>query len=209
VTQSGVPFEELLSYVSGDLSDAAAAAMERRLESLPASASTAAALRSVLADLATNELEDAPPPAIRRLIALHQPAAREAVWKTWIDQAAGILAQLVFDSRAQPAVAGFRSSPTTVQLAYEWADGRVDLRIAPDPAASAPRRVMRGQAARHSPGAFGSAVLLDTAERRLVESTGIDAHGRFRLSPTAGRYELVLELDDGRSAVTVGPLEIR
>ncbi|MCP3905125.1 MAG: hypothetical protein GY715_15985 [Planctomycetes bacterium] len=208
MTEPGVPIEDLVAYVSGELNDAEAADVERRLASRPEGAATTAALRSVLADLAANELEDAPPHVIERLIALNRRPLPEAVWKSWIDRATGILAQLVFDSRAQPAVAGFRASPTTVQLAYEWEDGRVDLQITPDSEGSEPRRIVRGQA-RRTPGSFGSAVLLDTADRTLVVATAIDDHGRFRLSSDTGRYDLVLELDDGRRAVTIGPLEIR
>jgi len=116
----------------------------------------------------------------------------------WLERAERFVARLVFDQRQQPMLAGFRGGGEAAQLAYECDQARVDLRLAPPRSPGAGAWRLNGQIAlRGDARGGGSVALVPGGEAASVAEATLDERGRFRLSPAAGTYDLMIELEDG------------
>jgi hypothetical protein len=127
--------------------------------------------------------------------------APEAQAVSFLEQAAVGLARLIFDSRAAPALAGFRGGGPQTHLVYASDAGEIDLQIRPE----------RGSDKVHLLGQIESqrmariAQLHQTETRRLDESP-VDDRGMFSFEVPPGHYDLVIVLDGG--SVRVPALEL-
>jgi hypothetical protein len=118
------------------------------------------------------------------------------------------VASLVFDSLAQPAIAGVRSTETTNrQLLYHAGDYSIDLQIAP---AEDLRADLIGQVLKEGEAAFESVsgLRLEIARRgEPIFSTVTDDLGEFKISGIDyGVYDLRIELENG--SITVPGLPV-
>src|SRR5262245_34255792 len=106
---SGIAFEQILALAAGELDERSAAALQRQIQQSP---ETAEMLRRVQDTIQAMRTDDStPPPAevvarAKSIFArLHQPQRRG-----WLEGLREIIASVVYDSRLQPALAGFRSA---------------------------------------------------------------------------------------------------
>jgi hypothetical protein len=118
------------------------------------------------------------------------------------------VASLVFDSLAQPAIAGVRSTETTNrQLLYRADDYSIDLQVAP---AERLRADLVGQVLKEGEVAFESVsgLRLEIARRgEPVFSTVTDDMGEFKISGIDyGVYDLRIELENG--SITIPGLSL-
>ena len=118
------------------------------------------------------------------------------------------VASLVFDSLAQPAIAGVRSTETTNrQLLYRADDYSIDLQVAP---ADHLRADLVGQVLKEGEVAFESVsgLRLEIARRgEPVFSTVTDDMGEFKVSGIDyGVYDLRIELGNGSITIPGLPL---
>jgi hypothetical protein len=143
--------------------------------------------------------------AVRSALAAFVPRAG-TITLAWLEEARRYVARLVYDTRAQPALAGFRGGGAGYQLAYDSERGRVDLRITPAAGSRRDQWRVRGQIMT-SPGAdVGSVALVTAGTSHAVTVAVPDQHGQFRLDVGRGTYDLVAELMTG--ALIAPDLEI-
>jgi hypothetical protein len=128
------------------------------------------------------------------------------------------VAELIYDSRATPALAGFRGAVGATHLTYTCEAGEVDIQISRANAGRqgltrligqietlhTPRlaRLRSGQGRDAGDGGDGAS----GGGWRTVAETSIDRTGIFTFDAAPGRYDLTISLD--QSAITIPSLEL-
>ncbi|MDY7109157.1 MAG: hypothetical protein SYC29_11035 [Planctomycetota bacterium] len=197
--------EQLILYVLGELDEDEAALIADHVTASAATAAYVDRVRRVLETMRTDDSRAPTPAAIRSAVAAFVPS-RGPVALAWLEQARRCVAQLVFDTRAQPALAGFRGGGAGYQLGYDSDEGRVDIRITPEARPARGRFRVRGQITPRQGGDVGSVALVTAGTSNAVTIAIADEHGRFRLDAPSGRYDLVAEVAAG--ALIAPDLEI-
>ncbi|NNM26469.1 MAG: hypothetical protein HKO59_10885, partial [Phycisphaerales bacterium] len=139
-----IPFATLVAYASGEMTPAEAAAFERRLTTTGLS-TVATRLREIITTLRRDDSEAPTEAAVRRALAEFRPTPATATpMGTPLAALRRIVAELVFDSRRQTTLAGFRGGVAAYQLGFESTLGRVGVQISETKARDAGWR-LRGQ----------------------------------------------------------------
>ena len=184
--------EQLILYAIGDM-DIDIARVEAFLSSSPKSEEYVALVRRVLEIMAGDDTEAPTVDAVERALDVFnmEPCEQKTGWLKGVRQ---VVADLIFDSRDQVALAGFRGSCSTYQLAYEVDQIRIDLRVSrfDDPQGAGGR--VRGQITSPKSGAVGSVALTRAGTTDVVASTRSDEHGQFRLNGESGMYDVVADV---------------
>lgn len=184
-------FAQLLAYAVGELDESAAASVERTIAASPLAQAELARIRSILQTLRTDDSVAAPDSLVRRAQAIFESttAARPGI----ADALRRVLARLVFDSRAEVALAGFRGVEDSFQLSYESELATLDLEcdLSGDP--NRPTWSIIGQIESDTGAGGLNAVLYPTGSTTPVARTVTDEHGVFRMELSAGAYELHVE----------------
>ncbi len=205
-----ISYEQLLSYAAGEVSAAEAAELEAALRGQPALSATVARMRAAIELMRTDDSQAPSAAALERARRIFAPRAAGAA--NWLSDLKQTLATLLFDSRQQPALAGFRGEFDRVQLAYDCPTMEVELEIEPAVESGGEGRVM-GQLTPKSAGDLsaeplsGLRLLLVAGDTHdvLTQCTP-DEHGVFELAAPAGSYELVIR--SGDEAIVLPDLEI-
>lgn len=170
-------FEDMVAFVLGELDPARA---EEVRASLAASATASATLDRIRRMLEVMHTDDSVTPrrAVLDRVKDLVPARAGAAW--WA-RAVECVAALVFDSRAQTAVAGFRGGSIGRQLAFQCDLGEIDLSVT-DVADSVNKEwTIRGQIeAATGPSARAVAVFAPASDEPAVE-VQVDQTGQFKL----------------------------
>ncbi len=201
-----ISHEELVAYASGELRDAEAARVEAYLALAPDTASEVAALRHVLETLRADDSEAPAAELVARVVAARSDKPR-ATMPDWLVHARRIVAELIFDSRAQLALDGYRGAGSSCQLAYETQCGRVDLRVSENAAGPKPWRI-RGQVVLGEDAQVGPVALVAAGTTAPVATVSADQFGRFRIDAAPGRYDLLVSLDQGQRVIVHPALEV-
>ncbi len=204
--QENVTFEQLVAYASGELTGCEASTVEAYLAVLPAVARTTQRLQEVIQRLRADDTVPATPGAVRRALNLLQ-TPDEAPTQDWLAPLR-LFAKLVFDSRAQLAMAGYRGSAAGYQLAFESEPARVDLQILPQDRAVGDRWRVRGQVTVRDGAELGAVTLLAQHTDTPVATAVPDQAGRFKLDSPAGVFDLRIDLDQGTRSVVAPRLEV-
>ncbi len=195
-----VDYRKLIAYAAGDLSEEAAR-VEAQLARDPHAAATVRRFQAARAVIQSDDGSDPPPEAVVRACAIFSPSAIEKTGSWWqvLEQ---ILATLVFDSRNQLAVAGYRGTHGGFQLCFECEHADVELQIEPTDRFSrevVPRPIWQvmGQivAARGAPN-MGVALVRQGSTIPVAE-TSADSQGIFSLEAPSGRYDLLIRHGNG------------
>ena len=186
----------LLAYATGELPPAEAAEVSEYLDRHPAAAAMVARFRASRAAAATDETVAAPPDVVRRAKEIFDPARlpRPATWFERLDQ---LVADLVFDSRLQPATVRLGPADEQVQLAWEAGGIEVDLqarRVAGDGGA---RWRVIGQVGAEAPPAGLRVAVRRGGDGPVVAETTTGEGCTFSVELADGRYDLLLERPDG------------
>lgn len=203
--QEKITFEHLVAYTSGELGACDAAMVEAYLADLPEAARTARRLHEVMSTLRADDTVPATADAVRRALATSSPFATPA--PDWLAPLR-LIARLVFDSRAQLAVAGYRGGAARYQLAYESEPVRLDLQVLPRERSAGDAWRLRGQVTVHRDAQLGEVALLAERTETLVATAIPDHLGRFKIDSPSGVYDLRIELDDGTRSIVAPRLEI-
>ncbi len=193
--QKRIPFETLADLVDGRLSESEAAEVRRRLfDADPLTQADLAWLQALTAFRRAMPLE-APPERVRE--ALRNYFRRWAEERRQPSLFQRLVAQLTFDSRLQPALAGVRSGPSEPgQLLYTTDQMDIELHLLP--AGSGRVRIL-GQALPRNPDldmADCTVQLLDGEQELGLTNT--NELGEFAFEATPGSdYTLVLVSDEG------------
>jgi anti-sigma factor RsiW len=193
----------LLAYAAGELDREAAARVEAHLSADAADAERVRLYRGVIETMRSDDSLAPPASAMERARAIFQvaPARRE----NWLDKLERVIATLIFDSRAEPALAGFRGADTAVQLSFESEIADVDLQLEQQDQPEGEWLVM-GQATARREQPVSSVALLPSDSVEPVAEVRPDPHGVFRLQAAAGKYRLAIRV--GEQAVVLPDIVI-
>ncbi len=204
--QENITFEQLVAYASGELTGREDSMVEAYLAVLPAVARSTQRLGEVIQRLRADDTAPATPAAVRRALNLLQPLDEVPTpdWRAPIR----LFAKLVFDSRSQLAMAGYRGSAASYQLAFESGPARVDLQILPQDRGVGERWRVRGQVTVRDGAELGAVTLVAEHTDTAVATAVPDQAGRFKLDSPAGVFDLRIDLDEGTRSVVARRLEV-
>ncbi|HEX8183181.1 MAG TPA: hypothetical protein VF747_00470 [Blastocatellia bacterium] len=194
-------FERLIDYLDNQLDRGDAARVSTHLaEGCPSCAETRDWFERVREVASGDESTDPPSWVFKRAVRIFENQRSHPRLAQRIGRA---VASLVFDSLAQPAIAGVRSTETTNrQLLYRAGDYSIDLQVAP---AEDQRADLIGQILKEGEIAFESVSGLRLEVTRggdPVFLTVSDDMGEFKISGMEhGTYDLRIEAHDGSITV--------
>ncbi len=201
-----VSFEQLVAYVSGELTGREATTVEACLAVLPAVARTTQRLAEVIQRLRADDTPHAPPDAVRRVLNLPQ-SLEEVSAPDWLAPVR-LFAKLVFDSRAPLAMAGYRGGAASYQLAFDSETARVDLQILPQEGAVGDRWRVRGQITVRDDAELGAVTLMAEHTDTTVATAVPDQAGHFKIDSPPGVFDLRIDFDEGTRSVVAPRLEV-
>ena len=184
--------DTLIAFAAGELDRQAAAAVEAQLSASPADAARLKRIRTLIDTMRTDDSVAPPAAALARAKALFRAESRP-VWRDWLAALEEAVARLVSDSRAQPALAGFRSAGGAVQLTFESDTLEVDLELIP-PSTDETRWTILGQLSSEEPIANTPVALVSERDAHTGSDAEADEHGVFKLQADPGEYELMIRL---------------
>lgn len=183
---SHIPYERLVDWVDGRLSEAQRPAVAAHLDQCARCREEAARIERMVTAMRLDQSADAPPAVIARAVARFRPRAVEAP-PSPIQR---LVAALTFASRPLTPAFGLRGEGSGErQLLFTAGDYDVDLRLAPDAGAWS----LSGQLLGPETGA-GTA-LLTGGETRRTHTFAPDAAFSFLQLPE-GQYVLTLRFGD-------------
>ena len=199
-------FEQLIDYFDNRLEEAQASPVAEHLAAGCAACSETREWYAQLRETVATDDSVAPPAWVfKRAVRIfdterHSPRLAERI--------GNVLASLIFDSFARPALAGVRSSETTNrQLLYRAEDYGIDLQIVP---AGQNHADLIGQVLRENDPTFESVsglTLRFAREGKSLLSTVTDERGEFKINGIAqGVYDLQIELTEGTISVAELPV---
>lgn len=186
-------FDELLAYAANELD---ATRMSEVRQHLASNTTDAGVVREIERTLGVMRGDDsvAPPEAVMaRARALFHKAVRVNA-PTLTEKLRRIVAQLTFDNRRQPALAGYRSVAQAIVLSFAVDGVEVDLQIEPPAKREADQWRMMGQVnADRLPAGIA---LRDAQTGTVVREAVSETHGGFRFAAPAGKYEIAIRIGD-------------
>lgn len=192
-------FEDILAYVSGELSPARAEEVGRLINGSPSGPGLAERLRLVLGTL---RADDSVLPGRALVDRAKGLLSRESASPWWM-RAASTFASMVFDSQAQTAVAGFRGGTAGRQLAFDSDLGPIDLSVAESAGGG---WMIRGQMDARAGDELTEVALLIAGEPEPAARAEPDESGQFRLRTAAPECELRLLV--GGRVIALGPVRL-
>ncbi len=198
-------FEKLIDYLDGKIIAAEIVFVKTHLEGCEQCAAVAEWYEKVTAIAAGDDMIEPPSWVARRAIRLFSKRRSQSSLKEKIGR---LVASLIFDSQAQPQVAGIRSTETmNRQLLYEADDYSIDVQIS---LSEEPRAGLVGQILRKDDTQFESVsrIPLDLIrEGETVRSTLTSETGEFSINEIDfGEYDLRIDLVE--VSITVAGLPV-
>ena len=147
MSSAKINYEQLIAYAAGELPPEQAAHVQAYLAANPKAAEPIALYRQAQSALQADQSAAPPAELVAKAKAIFASSPSEPA-ASWLDQLQQLIAALVFDSRAQPALAGYRGPATTFQLSFECEAANIDLEAEPIPSAgTAPSEQTRWRSA--------------------------------------------------------------
>jgi len=203
---SGISRERITSLVLGDLPAPEAAALRAQIAASPRWTAFAQTIESIVTTLRTDDSVAPPVELVRTLktrLAMASASSAPSVLE-WLASLPRSIASLVFDSRNQAVVAGFRGGglAEAVHLAFSQDDLHIDLELTPLDGERTNRWDVLGQIDRN--GATGPLDILALAGEHAADSTAwngaerlaVDGTGMFSWPTRAGTYSLLVRSGD-------------
>lgn len=184
----------LILLATGQLDAEQAARIRQAAQSDPHLAARIARVRRIVETMRTDDGVDPPLATLRRAIAIGAPRP-EAV-SAWWERLAQVVADLLYDSRATPALAGFRGGDDAYQLTYETPDIEVDLEVQASLGQDQPPWQILGNVGGVTPDEPADVVLLSSDSGEPVVQTQTDPRGNFRLPADSGRYQIGIRVGE-------------
>lgn len=205
--------EKIIALFAGELTPEEASEVERMIAGDPALQRRWELLETLRQTVAQDDAADVPAEVIARAKGLFRevsqaeraPEGGSAI-QEWLAALDCVVARLIFDSRRQPALAGFRCVAELVRLSYETDIAEIDLELDTGEEQGKEIVTIFGQiSAADDPG--GAAVVLTApGMQESLAQTVCDASGMFKAVLPRGTYDLHLRLPAG--VVSIADMEI-
>jgi hypothetical protein len=197
MAQQRITTDRLLAYAAGDLSPEEALVVEAHLARDPEAARTVAYYRLSAHHTATDDSVTPPPAPINRAKGIARTLAttgRPAV--DWLTRVQAFVADVIFDSRVQPAAVRDEVAGTRVQLGFAANGVEIELQADRDTSLGAlPWRVLGQIDAEEESETTGAEVVITVSGTTdVVDTTTADDRGMFSVSLTDGRYDVHVRL---------------
>ena len=203
MTEPHITIEELVAWVSGELEAADGDRVAHAVAESPRLQADADRMRRLLLAIRDEEAFESPTAeAIRRARALGRPALTPT--DDWVSRAVRVVISLIHDSRAEPALAGWRSGGDRHQLAFTHGPMRLDVQIAPDPDSTEPAWRLQGQVSPREATVGTPVAMTNHGTDQVVASTEVDDRGRFRLTVGRGEFDLLVRSAEGTALAAPG-----
>jgi hypothetical protein len=201
--------EKLLAYAAGDLTAPEFEAIERILARDRTAREIVATYRSVIMTVASDQSAQPPAHALEAAKAIFDPNAIRRGARgglDWTSSLRQIVATLVFDSRVQPALAGYRGGSSGFELGFASDAGEIDLQAEPvrderpTPSGATRWRII-GQVSPNEetgdqPMPEVGVALVKRDEAKPARAIDADEHGVFTIQADAGDYDLHVRIGD-------------
>lgn len=185
-------YEQIVAYASGELKSDDAETVRQYLLKNDSAANEYASIQAIISAMRADRSVSAPADSIAAAKSIFRPQPAVTPW--W-KRLAEIAAEVVFDSRMQPALAGYRSSPGSgFQIAVESDAGGVDLQFEPQDETREHWRIMGQVSPADGPNA--EVAILMTAGDASVQEASADDSGFFSLTIDRGDYDLCIRVRD-------------
>lgn len=189
--------DRLLAFAEGRLAPEEAAAMKAFLNSDREASETVARFQAVRATLQTDDSVAPPASVIEQARALfREQRARTTPGESWWESLRRVVAEMVFDGRTQPALAGVRGAATTYQLTFRSDAADVDIEIGRGGGGEHGPRRLTGQVSPHGGLRVERVGLVEIGAHGPAAWSDVDAGGMFELTSGAGRYNIWLASQD-------------
>jgi len=205
VDDDPISIESLVAFAAGEMDQSDAHSIEARISVAPELASRVQEIRQVLNAMQRDDTRVPRSVTIRRAIALFTEREK-LVPSAWLNPAFRAVAELIFDSRRTPAIAGFRGGSLGYHQSYRAGASVIDLQIAAPTDPEAPIWKVRGQVESSESTEPGTALLSETQNNRVVAQAVPDEAGCFTLCASAGQYDLVIGI--GVQSIVVPHLQL-
>lgn len=199
--------EQILGYAAGELTEEEAHRVEERIKADPKAGQRVARVQRLGRILATDDAVAPPDRVVTQAKALFRtataPARKHSPWQRWLETIDRLVAGVVYDSRVEPAAAGYRraeSAAIVTRLSFESDLAEIDLQLT--------RVEKGGQTALQVMGQV-SVIAADDAEMGnfpialmqggstvIVAEEQCDEAGAFTMSVPPGTYDLALRVSD-------------
>ena len=205
MNRSRVTYEQLIAFAAGELVGEPADRVEAYLAGHPEAAETVARYRTAGSVLRADDGVDPPPPAVADAKAIFRPRPAPSGGPSVADVVADFMARLVYDSRAEPALAGVRGAVTGFQLEYDLPESDAQLELqadVDDEGADSRRWRLVGQVSPPASAPPARITLCRAGSLTPIAQIDADERGVFVLKLDPGTYDLHVHLPGG---VTVVP----
>ena len=204
MSNAKITHQQLIAYAAGELRGADAERVQAHLERDAAAARTVHSYRLARQTVLGDNGVDPPTEALERARSIFDPTVHGGHRQSLAESVGSLIAQLIFDSRAQPALAGLRDPATSFQMTWRLAlesgmeiDLQAELTDAPGPK----RWQLVGQVTSREPIEPLTVNLCHAGGSAAVYSVDTDERGSFVLRVEPGPYDLHLQLPGGRHAI--------
>ena len=187
--------ETLIAYAAGELAPERVAEVEAVLRQSAGDVRRLERIRRMIDSMRIDDSVAPPAEALSRAKAIFQPSQRP-FWCDWLDQLDTILANLRFDSRKTPALAGYRGTASAIQISFESEAADVDLELLPPAAAGTTQWTVMGQISTEKSLSEVQVALVSSADDTINLDIHPDEHGVFSAQTQPGEYDLLIRFSD-------------
>ncbi len=206
MSENQVTYEQLIAYAAGELAADEAAEVEAHLARDPSAAATVARYRMAQATLRGDDSVEPPAESVARARAIFDPGRAAAARPSIGEHVQRLVARLLYDSRAEPALAGLRGAGTGFQMSFELPGGaELDLQAEPADEADGAWRLL-GQVAPVLPRSKLRVSLCRAGSLLPIRTIEADERGAFALRVEPGTFDLHVSMPAG--AVVIPDLRI-
>ena len=196
MTDRRVSYEQLIEYAAGELDFEAADTVKRHLASSP-DASAIVRRFQMVAEALRRDDSQAPSEDVlaqaKALFANRRIASAPGLLET----AARVIAELVYDSRPQVALAGVRGAATAYQLSFQSERADVDLEVGPhEDEGSVLCRISGQITPSRKSDVVRTVAFAAPGTTEMASTIKPDQYGVFGATIASGKYDLLITLSD-------------